>query len=236
MKIAVMQPYLFPYIGYFQLFHAVNKFVVFDDVRFKKRGWINRNYILINGQKYLFTVPLSDSSQNKLIKDTKIIEDNKWRKFFLRSIRLSYRKAPFFEEIFPIIECIITLNERSISKFILHSFYVLKEALGLNTEIIPTSAIYNNSELKGQYRILDICCQENANQYINLSGGIGLYNFELFQENAVKLLFLKSQLISYEQFTNNFVPSLSIIDVLMFNGFLKTRKFLLTYSLEQIKP
>lgn len=103
MKIAVMQPYLFPYIGYFQLLNAVDMFVVFDDVNFIKKGWINRNNILVNRQKYLFTVPLKDASQNKLIKEVQIADDG-WQEKFLKTVAQSYKKAEFFDEAFALIE------------------------------------------------------------------------------------------------------------------------------------
>ena len=232
MKIAVMQPYLFPYIGYFQLFHAVDKFVVFDDVNFIKKGWINRNNILINGQKYLFTIPLQKSSQNKQIKDIKVAENNDWQTKFLKSILLNYKKAPFFDETFALVKEVINSEEITIAKLILRSFYLLKEALGLQSEIIKSSTIYNNCDLKAQNRILNICKQENAIQYINPLGGVELYNKAFFRENGIELSFLKTQTFIYEQFGNEFVPYLSIIDVLMFNGFTKTKELLTMYNLE----
>ena len=96
MKAAVMQPYLFPYIGYFQLINAVDTFVVYDDVNYIKKGWINRNSILVNEKPFLFTVDLKEVSQNKLINEITIDENSNWKKNILRTIELSYKKAPFF--------------------------------------------------------------------------------------------------------------------------------------------
>ncbi|HEX8397609.1 MAG TPA: WbqC family protein [Pyrinomonadaceae bacterium] len=231
MKIAVMQPYLFPYIGYFQLLNAVDKFVVFDDVNFIKKGWINRNNILVNGQKYLFTVPLKDASQNKLIKEIEIAEGD-WQKKFLKTLSQSYKKAEFFDETFALIEKTVYSGESFIAKLILGSLLLLKDALGINTEIVPSSEIYNNRELKAQDRILDICKQEKASEYVNPAGGTELYDRRNFSENGVKLFFLKPQPFTYRQFGDEFVPHLSIIDVLMFNGAAGTRELLSKYDLD----
>ena len=231
MKIAVMQPYLFPYIGYFQLLNAVDKFVVFDDVNFIKKGWINRNNILVNRQKYLFTVPLKDASQNKLIKEIQIAEGD-WQEKFLKTVAQSYKKAEFFDDTFALIEKIMLSGESFLAKLILQSLRLFKDALKINAEIVPSSEIYNNRELKAQDRILDICKQENATKYINPVGGTELYDRQIFSENGVKLFFLKTQPFSYRQFGEEFAPNLSIIDVLMFNGFSKTREFLSRFTLE----
>ncbi|HEX8265014.1 MAG TPA: WbqC family protein [Pyrinomonadaceae bacterium] len=231
MRIAVMQPYLFPYIGYFQLLNAVDKFIVFDDVNFIKKGWINRNNILVNRQKYLFTVPLKDASQNKLIKEIEIAEGD-WQEKFLKTVAQSYKKAEFFDETFALIEKIVRSGESFLAKLILQSLRLLKDALKINAEIVPSSEIYNNRELKAQDRILDICKQENATKYVNPMGGTELYDRQIFSENGVKLFFLKTQPFSYRQFGEEFAPNLSIIDVLMFNGFSKTREFLTRFTLE----
>lgn len=232
MKLAVMQPYLFPYIGYFQLMNSADKFVIFDDVNFIKKGWINRNNILINGQKNLFTVPLRDASQNKLISDTEIVEGDEWREKLLRSIALGYKKAPFFAETFNLIERVVLSKETHVAKMILLSLELLKDALNLKVQIVPTSAAYDNRGLKAQYRILDICKQEGATCYINSSGGVELYERDLFRANGIELRFLKTQPFIYKQFGGEFVPHLSIIDVLMFKGFAGTQEVLPRYTLD----
>ncbi|HEX8196421.1 MAG TPA: WbqC family protein [Pyrinomonadaceae bacterium] len=231
MKIAVMQPYLFPYIGYFQLLNAVDKFVVFDDVNFIKKGWINRNNILVNRQKYLFTVPLKDASQNKLIKEVQIADDG-WQEKFLKTVAQSYKKAEFFDEAFALIEKIVRSGESFLAKLILQSLRLLKDALKINAEIVSSSEIYNNRELKAQDRILDICKQEKATEYVNPAGGMELYDRRIFFENGVKLFFLKTDPFSYRQFGDEFVPHLSIIDVLMFNGAAGTQELLSRYVLD----
>lgn len=95
MKTAIMQPYFFPYLGYFQMFNAVDKFVLLDDVNFIMRGYINRNSILLNGKAHKFSIPLEKPSQNKLINETKLNFSLKDKENFLKTIQLAYKKAPF---------------------------------------------------------------------------------------------------------------------------------------------
>ncbi|MHA1381944.1 MAG: WbqC family protein [Candidatus Helarchaeota archaeon] len=231
MKLAIMQPYLFPYIGYFQLINAVDKFIILEDVNFINRGWINRNYILVNGKKNLFTVPLEKASQNKLIKDTHIVSDTKWKINFLKTIKFSYSMAPYFKNIYPIIQIIINNKEYNLSKFIYYSLIKITEYLNIKTKIVPSSEIYRNNHLKGQYRILDICKKEKANHYINPPGGQELYERDLFEKNGIKINFIKTNYFFYKQINNEFVPNLSILDILMFNSKDQIYQFLKEYIL-----
>jgi len=231
MKLAIMQPYLFPYIGYFQLIHTVDKFVLLDDVNYIKKGWINRNRILVNGGDFLFTIPLSDASQNKWINQIWIQDDPKWREKFLKVIQSAYSKAPYFPLVFPLIEKIIGFNKLNLSAYIHNSLKILCDYLQISTPVISSSGIYENRELKGSDRILDICLKEKATEYINPSGGLDLYNREVFKKEGVHLQFLRSLPVNYPQFKNEFVPYLSVIDVLMFNDSSKSRTFLTSFEL-----
>ena len=129
MKLAIMQPYIFPYIGYFQLIKAVDKFVLYDDVNFINRGWINRNRILVNGQDSMFTIPLKDASQNKLINEIDVNWDNNWKGKFLKTIEQAYKKAPFYEKILPIIEKTIEVQEVQFNKIIENNLRLICEYL-----------------------------------------------------------------------------------------------------------
>ncbi|HMS35125.1 MAG TPA: WbqC family protein [Ignavibacteria bacterium] len=231
MKLAVMQPYLFPYIGYFQLINAVDRFVIYDDVNFIKKGWINRNNILVNGKANLFTVPLKNASQNKLIRDIEISAIYDWKKDLLKTIELSYRKAPCYEEVFEFISRIINNVEINISGYIYHSLVQINRFLNIDTEIVRTSSIYKNRLLKQQNRIIDICKKENSGEYINPIGGLELYSKKLFRENEIDLYFIKTNKIVYRQFNNEFAGSLSIIDVMMFNPKERIKEFLNDYEL-----
>lgn len=226
-----MQPYLFPYIGYFQLINAADKFVILDDVNFINRGWINRNNILVNGKAHLFTLPLENSGQNRQIKDIEILQNTDRKKKFLKTIDLSYRNAPYFKEINNLVSEIILFDEKNISKYICFSLVKLNEYLDIKTEIVESSSVYLNDSMKNQERIIDICKKENAHHYINPIGGKELYSKELFKSNGITLNFIKSKKIEYKQFENMFVDSLSIIDVLMFNPKDKVRQYLNEYEL-----
>lgn len=234
MIVGIMQPYFFPYIGYFQLIAAVNKFVIYDDVNFIKGGWINRNNILINKKSSLFTVPLVKVSSNTPINETKINLKfyNIWKVKFLRSLEHSYKKAPYFTEVCNLIKNVLEINENDlISKLAVNSIKNVIDYLQLDTEICETLENYNNKTKNGQERVLDICRIEQASQYINPIGGIELYSKNTFKENGIVLNFVKSKPIVYTQFDNNFSPCLSIIDVLMFNSVSDVNKMINQYEL-----
>lgn len=231
MTIAIMQPYIFPYVGYFQLIKAVDKFVIYDDVNFINKGWINRNRILVSGQPHLFTIPLKDASQNKLIYEINLLANDPWRKKMLKTIQQSYQKAPNYPAVFPIVEEIVNFDTENITELIIYGLKTICSYLGVTTEIVTSSRIYHNGALKAQERILDICKQEKADRYINPIGGIDLYEKEKFFHEGVQLNFIKSTASNYPQFKNAFVPWLSIIDVLMFNDIEKIETLLKEYEL-----
>jgi hypothetical protein len=231
MKIAIMQPYFFPYIGYFQLINAVDKFVIYDDVNYINKGWINRNNIIVNGKAHLFTIPLKDASQNKLINEIYLSEESKWRINFLKTIDQNYKKAPFFAPVFPFIEEIINFNCNKIAELIVYSLQTLIAYLKIKTELVASSSIYNVADYKGQERILAICKKENSNHYINPIGGQDIYSKELFDSEGVKLNFLKTNPITYTQYKNEFIPWLSMIDVIMFNSPDQIHSYLNNYQL-----
>ncbi len=217
-SIAVMQPYFLPYIGYFQLLAAVDKFVVFDDVNFINRGWINRNRILVGGQPHLITLPIQSASQNRLICELQLVTDSPWREKLLKTFVQAYRRAPHFEDVAPILEQVIFFESNSLDAFLLNSITRVAEFLGINTEICGTSRIYQNAPLKGQSRILDICRAEAASIYINAIGGTDLYEQRAFSEVGISLRFLKPNPLMYSQSCEPFVEKLSIVDLMMFAG------------------
>lgn len=231
MKLAVMQPYIFPYIGYVQLMAAADRFVFLDDVNYINKGWINRNRILVNHKDSLFTIPLKDASQNRLIDTIEILPDEKWRGKLLRTIEMAYKKAPQFPMVFPLIERILQNQEKLIGKFIFRSFVLLNEYLGIKTELLESSALPKTEGLKAQDKILDICLRQGADQYINAIGGQALYSREAFEGKGVKINFIKTLDIRYAQFAEPFVPWLSIVDVMMFNPPEKIREILGAYEL-----
>jgi hypothetical protein len=232
MKLAIMQPYFFPYIGYFQLLNAVDKFVAFDDVNYIKKGWINRNRILLNGAAHPFTIPVLKASQNISIANTMMDPSLKWREKLIVTMEHAYKQAPYFSEVFPIIEGAILKECPSIASYALNSIEVVKNYLGMDTEIQSTSSIYGNENLKGPNRILDICLKEAATTYINPNGGIGLYDAQQFKNAGVDLQFIFPSEIIYSQQQVSFIENLSIIDVLMFNSKAECNQILNQYKLQ----
>lgn len=210
-----MQPYIFPYIGYFQLMYAVDKFILYDDVDYINRGWINRNNILVNKQATLFTIPLVKASQNKAINTIEVLDEAKWKGKMLKTIALAYKKAPFFKQVSELVEEVITPSYPSIAAMVEVSIRKTVEYLKLNVEIQSTSAVYQNQQLKAAERILDICHQEEATAYINPVGGQELYQKDHFLSNGVRLNFLKAVPLPYPQGKHDFIPYLSIIDLMM---------------------
>lgn len=227
-----MQPYFFPYLGYFQLINAVDEFILLDDVTYIKGGWINRNHILSKDKPELITVPLHKLSSNKLICETVIADHLNWRNKFLKTIHFNYKKAPFFDDFFPLIENVIQTNISKINEMNYYALERIVDYIGIDTMLKKTSYVYNNNHLKAQERIIDICIQENTSTYLNSVGGQSLYNKALFEKENIDLKFIVPKFPKYPQFNSPFVSSLSIIDILMFNSPFETRKMLLDYELK----
>ena len=228
-----MQPYLFPYFGYYQLINAVDKFIVYDDVNFIKQGWINRNNILVNGKSYLFTVPLKNQSSFIKINDTIVNEKVYflWVNKFLKTVEQNYSKAPFYNEVLSLLKNIFQMEDEHISSIALKSLKLVSEYIGINTVFEDSTVIYGNQHLSSQERVLDICIKENANYYVNPIGGVDLYSKKDFLDNVIVLNFIKSKSLDYKQFNQEFVPNLSIIDILMFNNISSLKKNLNNYEL-----
>lgn len=224
-----MQPYFFPYIGYFQLLNYVDMYLLYDDVNYINRGWINRNYILVNNKKHLLTLSLKKASQNKLIKEIEIAGDQKGK--IIKTIQRSYARAPFFSDAYPLIESVFQFEETNLAIFLYRSIKAIADFLDCGTRIGLSSDIGRNNGLKGQDRILDLCETLGATQYVNAIGGKELYSKEAFQERGFRLNFLKTDPIEYEQYGNDFEPNLSIIDVLMFNSKKTVKGFLKRFQL-----
>ncbi len=232
MKLGIMQPYLFPYIGYFQLIGAVDKFVIHDDVQYIKGGWINRNRIQINDKDYLFTFSLKKDSSLKNI-NTRFFSDQfeKEKAEFLKIIKNTYKNAPYFQEIYDLLSIIFEYKDLNISSFIVNSLKQICDYLDIKTPIYISSNLKKNNELKGQDRVVDICKTFKTTTYINPIGGKILYSKDVFKKNKMSLFFLQTKDIIYEHNRQPFIPNLSIIDVLMFNSKNEMKKMLKNFEL-----
>jgi hypothetical protein len=227
-KLAIMQPYFFPYIGYWQLINAADAFVIYDDVNYIKQGWINRNRILVGGQPHYITVGLSGASSFKKINEIALRLDSQQ---LLKTIHQSYCKAPYFSEVYPMVERILNHNEMNLAGFVSNSIKEVMRYLNIETKCIVSSEAQIGKDLKGKERVISICKHYGATHYYNAIGGTALYDKEEFKENGIELKFLKTGATAYRQFDNDFVPSLSIIDLMMFNSIDETKKMLNEYEL-----
>lgn len=228
MIIAIMQPYLFPYIGYWMLIHAVDTFVIFDDVNFIKKGYINRNSILMNYEPYRFTLELFGASQNKLINE---IEVGSNQQKILKTIEHAYKKSPYFHDTFSVVKQILSNMEKNLARYLGASLVSLSRYLGIETNFIYSSDLEKSIGLKGEAKIIDICKRLNADTYINPIGGRELYSKEAFKKENISLFYISANPVEYHQFNNEFVPNLSIIDVMMFNSIDDIQGMLHNYKL-----
>ena len=232
MKIGIMQPYFFPYIGYWQLFSCVDRYVILDDVNYIRQGWINRNRILISGKEQYINVYLRGASQNKRINEVLIGDRGKTIKN-LDTIRYAYGKAPYFREVYPLIKSAISAESDNVAEYNGNILNVIGEYLGIDTSVYYSSELKKNSNLTGQDRIIEICKLLDGDMYINAIGGKKLYDRGAFAKQGIELRFLESELLIYPQFGNEFVPNLSIIDVLMFNSLNDIKEMLTRYKLKE---
>ena len=216
-SLAIMQPYFLPYVGYFQLINAADLFIVYDNIKYTKKGWINRNRFLLNGKDAVFSIPLKKDSDSLDIREREISPDFRKSKL-LNQIREAYRRSPHFERTFPLVERIVLEKETNLFKFILNSIKEICESLAISTEIVVSSSLRIDHSLPGEAKVLALCKHVRADVYINAIGGRDLYSKEDFAAHAIDLKFLKTKPFEYRQLGDEFVPSLSIIDVMMFNS------------------
>ncbi|MEW6107737.1 MAG: WbqC family protein [Nitrospirota bacterium] len=216
MKLAIMQPYFLPYIGYFQLINDVDLFIVYDNIKYTKKGWINRNRMLQNGKDVIFSLPLKSNSDSLNICDRQLASDFN-RDKLLNQFKGAYLRAPYFDQAFPLVEQIVHYEDTNLFRFLHLSIIKTSEHLGITSEIRVSSSIAIDHSLKGQDKVLALCEAVGATIYVNAIGGMELYSKETFLEKGIKLKFIKSRPFEYMQLGNEFVPWLSIIDVMMFN-------------------
>lgn len=217
MRLAIMQPYFFPYIGYFQLIAAVDLFIVYDNIKYTKKGWINRNRMLQNGKDMMFSLPLKSDSDYLDVCERELAADFN-RVKLLNQFNGAYRRAPYFAQTFPLVEQIVRYEDMNLFHFLHHAIVKTCEHLGITTEIRISSGIVIDHHLKNQDKVLALCEEVSARAYVNAIGGMELYSKATFQEKGVELKFIQSKPFEYAQFGNEFVPWLSIIDVMMFNS------------------
>lgn len=216
MILAVNQPYFLPYIGYWQLIHAADLFLIGDDYQYRKGGWISRNRILVRGRPVWFCVEKKNTGSLQMCNEMYMSQINRRKK--LNLLYDAYHKAPYYEEGLRLAEDILDCEETVLSEYLLHSIRTICAYLGITTPIGRTSDYPENSRYRREDRIYDLCRRTGADTYINLIGGTALYDFAEFRERGITLQFLKADQITYRQSGQTFVPNLSILDVIMFNS------------------
>ena len=225
-----MQPYFFPYIGYFQLIAAVDVFILYDNIKYTKKGWVNRNCILQNGKRVVFSLPLKKDSDYMDVCARELASGFN-RDKLLNQIRGAYKHAPYFSQTLPVVEQIIQYQENNLFNFLHHSIVKTCEHLGIVTAIKISSNITIDHDLKGQDRVLALCNAVAANTYVNAIGGLRLYSKETFWERGIDLKFIQSISTAYPQIGDQFVPLLSIIDTLMAVGCIDIKHHLDAFNL-----
>jgi hypothetical protein len=216
MRLAIMQPYFFPYIGYFQLIAAADIFIVYDNIKYTKKGWISRNRMLQNGKDVKFSLPLKSDSDYLDVRERELAADFN-RDKLLNQFKEAYRRAPNFAQTFLLIEQIVRYEDANLFRFLHHSIVKTCGHLGIATEIRISSGVAIDHGLKNQDKVLAFCEAVGASTYVNAIGGMELYSKETFREKGLDLKFIQSKPFEYAQFGDAFVPWLSIIDVMMFN-------------------
>lgn len=216
MRLAIMQPYFLPYIGYYQLIAAVDTFIIYDNIKYTKKGWINRNRMLMNGSETTFTLPLKKDSDYLNI-DQRQLAANFNREKLFSQFKIAYSRAPYLAQTINLIDNIVYCEESNLFRYIHQSIVKICSHLEIETDIRISSEININNALKGQDKVLALCQSAGATTYINAIGGIELYSREEFKAQGIELKFIKSKPLEYPQFDDKFIPWLSIIDVLMFN-------------------
>jgi WbqC-like protein family len=224
--VAIMQPYFLPYIGYFQLIAAVDLFIVYDNIKYTKKGWINRNRLLLNDKDVMFSLPLKKDSDSLNVCERELAADFNRNKL-LHQFKNAYRHAPYFAQTFPLIEQILTYDQINLFQFIHHAIVKVCEYLGITTKIEISSNINIDHALKNQDKVLTLCEAVSASVYVNAIGGIDLYSKETFHDRDLALKFIQSKPFEYPQFGQAFVPCLSIVDVLMFNSIDEIKSYIL---------
>lgn len=229
-KLGIMQPYFFPYIGYFQLVSMVDIFVIYDNIQYTKKGWINRNRYLCNGVDKIFTLPLKkDSDYLDVVERT--ISPSYERKKLLGQLEAAYKKAPYIDRVMPLVQEIINYRDFNLFHYIYNSVVKVCEYLNINTKIIKSSTIPIDHSLKSQDKVIALCKELKADTYINSIGGIELYDKNEFSKVGIELKFFRTDHVQYTQFNNEFIPNLSIIDVMMFNSVEQIHELLTQYEL-----
>lgn len=218
MTLAGNQPYFLPYLGFWQLIHVADLFLLADDYDYIRHSWVNRNRILLNGRPHYLRVEVRSNKESRLIMDKQLVESPHAISDKLKTLEYAYLKAPCFADGYALAERILTWPERNLALFLEHSIREVCAYLGITTPFCHSSDIPGNSQFKREERIYDFCHRLGADTYVNLPGGQALYDFGEFARRGIRLRFIQPELKPYPQSGGPFVERLSILDAIMFNS------------------
>jgi hypothetical protein len=213
-SVAIMQPYFLPYIGYFQLMAVADTFVVYDTIKYTKKGWINRNRHLRDGGAETFSLPLRQATDDATV-DQRTVAPEFDPDRLLRRWDAAYRHAPHRDDALPVLQRIVRHPDRNLFSFLLHSLHAVRDYLDLTRPMLRASDVESRGDLRGAARVLGLVGDVGATTYINPIGGVGLYDTDAFARHGVRLRFLRARLTPYPQGAHAHVPALSIVDLMM---------------------
>ncbi|OBW58410.1 hypothetical protein A9986_05575 [Solibacillus silvestris] len=233
MKLVLMQPYFFPYIGYFQLMNLCDEFIAFDTVQYIKKGWINRNRILHpEGNPTYVNVPIKKFKSNTLIKDILIDNTVDWKQTIINRLQQYYKTAPYKEEVLTFIENCLNGEFSHLSELNVHLLQETCNYLNINCRINSLSKChfeYEKAAASDEWG-LNICKALNAKTYINAPGGIVFFDKNKYWKENIDIKFINPTFNRYSQNSEAFISGLSILDVMMFNSVEDIQKMLLSYE------
>lgn len=232
MILGMMQPYFYPYLGYWQLMDMADEYIIYDDVNFIKKGWIHRNRIKIQGEPAYFGLKIKKVSQNKRINELELNMDDLDREKLVTKIRSNYGKAPYFKEVLELFKDTIYCDKTNLAEYLAYCNRAVAAYMGITTPIYTCTELGLEHELTRENRIYDICHQRGCDHYINAIGGTALYDKDEFHKEGITLGFLNMDSdIVYPQGRGEFIPKLSILDVLMYNSYEEIRDLLKRYTI-----
>ncbi len=214
--LSLMQPTYFPWLGYFNLIKQSDIFVLYDTVQLTKRSWQVRNKIKSNNKELYLTIPIckTDHRDDLLINQAEISYNIDWVSKHLNSIKHSYLKTPYFNEIYPILENILLSKPQYLTDITISLILEFTKMLDINTEIILSNNIkYTGKKDKA---LVSICKELKADNYLSVKGSMEyiLEGKNLFEINNINLLWHKYTHPVYKQINGDFISHMGIIDAL----------------------
>jgi len=196
MNIAIMQPYFFPYIAYFQLINEVDTFVFYNDVQFRKNSWFHRNRISpYSSEEEFIYIGLKLKKHNSKSNINEITLDNGivWKKKFLKKLKFSYKFNSQLNSIYNYLEDILRNDVLTLSEFNIKTLKYVSNLLNIKDKVFINSNELGNSIYSGVERIVHTCKLLEADKYLNLIGGRDLYDKDYFSNNGIELKFLETK-------------------------------------------